>query len=540
MIDKPELNWIALAPELITGGGAMLVLLVGMGRSSLSRLLTTWLSLAALAAAITVTLVQFSSSRYGEFAGQLVSDELANVGRLIAAGCGAIAVAMAVRGRPDDGRHGEYHALLLSAVCGMGLMAASASFVTLFVGLELFSIALYVMCALDAERTASLESGLKYLIVGGMSSAVLLYGVALTYGATGSLTFTQVGGFDGNRGMLLFGGAAMVLGGFAFKVSAAPMHWWTPDVYEGASTPVTAFMSTATKAVAFLALARVLTTAYPLEADRWMPAVAGLAVASIVVGNLGALVQPHLKRMLAYSSIAQAGYLLCGIVGWESTGVPALVYALVVYAAMTLGAFAYVLVVERELGRDATFADLAGRGWISEEQSLLRALPALGFTICALSLAGIPPTAGFFSKFGLFDATYEAGYGWLAVVGALGSVISLGFYLRPAVELYMRPADAERVAAETASLPAPSQADNFEPVKVGTKMPVVALIGVGLAVLVMLLAYMPQRVFDAGCDARGELVGGACTQVEAADAKGDAPIDDSAPATAAAADTTAG
>jgi NADH-quinone oxidoreductase subunit N len=284
-------------------------------------------------------------------------------------------------------------------------------------------------------------------------------------------------------------------------------------VYEGAATPVTAFMSTATKAVAFLALARVLTSAFPQEAGAWVPIIAALSVTSIVVGNLGALVQSHLKRMLAYSSIAQAGYLLFGILAWEQSGVPALVYALLVYSAMTLGAFAYVVVLERDLGREATYADLAGRGWVDEDQSLLRALPAVGMSICMFALAGIPPTAGFFSKFGLFEAAVQAGYGWLAVVGALGSVISLGYYLRVIVELYMRPADDARAATDAETLPAPSTENLFTP---GTRMPVSAALGVVLAAIVLLLAFLPERAFDAGCDVRGELVtGGACTQVNA-------------------------
>ncbi|MCW2921386.1 MAG: proton-translocating NADH-quinone oxidoreductase, chain [Thermoleophilia bacterium] len=528
MIDTPDLNWAALAPELITGGACMVALLVGMARATWSRVAATLVTALALIASIVWTIATFSTTHYSEFGGQLHSDELTNVGRIIAALCGLVAVALAVRGRANDGRHGEFHALLLAAVTGMGLLVASSSFVTLFIGLELFSIALYVMCALDAERVASLESGLKYLIVGGMSSAVLLYGSALVYGATGSLAYADIGAYDGNRGVLLYAGAAMVLGGLAFKVSAAPLHWWTPDVYEGAGTPVTAFMSTATKAAGFLAMARVLTTSFVPEADKWMPIVAALSVASIVVGNLAALVQPHLKRMLAYSSIAQAGYLLCGIVAWENTGVPALVYALVVYSAMTLGAFAYVVVLEREIGRDATFADLAGRGWIGEDKTMLQALPALGVSICMLSLAGIPPTAGFFSKFGLFDGVVQSGYGWLAVVGAVGSVISLGYYLRVLVELYMRAPDAARIAAEAADLPAPTTGPTRP---AGTRMPVAAALGVALAAITLLLAFLPERIFDAGCDARGELVStGSCTQVEAAGDAADSPASTTAAA----------
>ncbi|MEO6866510.1 MAG: NADH-quinone oxidoreductase subunit N [Gaiellales bacterium] len=511
-MQTPDLNWIALAPELATGGGALVALLVGMGRSSRSRMATIIVALVALSIATVFACMQFGTPHYSEFGGQLHSDALANVGRIIAALSGIVAVILGVRGRADDGRHGEFHALLLAAVCGMGLLAAASGFVTLFIGLELFSIALYVLCALDAERVASLEAGLKYLIIGGLSSAVLLYGSALVYGSTGALTFGAIGD-AGSRGMMLYAGAAMVLGGLAFKISAAPMHWWTPDVYEGAGTPVTAFMSTATKAVGFLALARVLTIAFGPEADRWVPIIAALSVISMIVGNFGALVQSHLKRMLAYSSIAQAGYLLAGIVAWDTSGVPALVYALFVYTAMTLGAFVYVVVLEREIGREATYADLAGRGWLTDQERLTQALPGIGLTICALSLAGIPPTAGFFSKFGLFGAAVESGYAWLAVVGVLTSVVSLGYYLRIIIELYARTPDAVRIADEAATLPAPA-VGVLQPV--GIRMPVSATLGVALAAAVLLLAFVPQRVFDAGCDVRsGLLMGGSCTQVDA-------------------------
>ncbi|MCZ4496534.1 MAG: proton-translocating NADH-quinone oxidoreductase, chain, partial [Thermoleophilia bacterium] len=358
---------------------------------------------------------------------------------------------------------------------------------------------------------------------------VLLYGTALVYGATGSFDLAVIGDSD-SRGILLFAGAALVLGGLAFKIGAAPMHWWTPDVYEGAGTPVTAFMSTATKAVGFLVLARVLVTAFGAESSTWVPIVAGLAVASIVIGNAGALGQLHLKRMLAYSSIAQAGYLLCGIVGWDTTGIPALVYALIVYTAMTLGAFAYVVVLEREIGRDATFADLAGRGWASEGRSIGHALPAFGLVVCSLSLAGIPPTAGFFSKFGLFDGAVESGYAWLAVVGALGSVVSLGYYLRVIVELYMREPNAARAAAAAVNLPAASTGDHRW--SAGTQLPVVSGLAVALAGATLLLAFVPNKVFELGCDVKANLAqrGDDCTNVDAAAAPG--PVAQTAPAAA--------
>ncbi|MCW2973645.1 MAG: proton-translocating NADH-quinone oxidoreductase, chain [Thermoleophilia bacterium] len=545
MIPKPELQWLAIGPELITAVGAMLVLLIGLGKGAKVRGTVLVLSLLTLAIALGFTIARFHVTTYGAFNGQVDSDELANVGRIIALSSALIAVVFGARGRSDDGRHGEFHALVLSAVCGMGLFVAAGSFVSLFVGLELFSIALYVLCALDAERAASLESGLKYLILGGLSSAILLYGTALVYGATGTFDIAGVAEAS-HRGVLVWTGAAMVLGGLAFKVSAAPMHWWTPDVYEGAGTPVTAFMSTATKSVAFLVLARVLTTSFAPESDAWVPVVAGIAVTSIVVGNVGALIQTHLKRLLGYSSIAQAGYLLVGLVGWEGSGIPALVYALIVYSAMTLGAFAYVLVLERDLGRDATLADLAGRGWIPEGRSVLVALPAFGMALCALSLAGIPPTAGFFSKFALFGAAVDHGYAWLAFVAVLGSVVSLAYYLRILVELYMHQPDEARAEAFAASLPAPSVAIDESgdprdevmtgepshpvpatPVRTPGRAPVIALVGVLLAAATLVLAFVPEPVLDLGCDAKMALldVGSSCTDHQAAEETGGSSTD---------------
>lgn len=519
MIAKPEIQWAALAPELILIVGALVALMLGMSRDTRMRIATIVVSLTALFGALLWTLAAFSQKYYGAFAGQLVTDELANVGRAIVISSAIVTTILAVRGRPDDHRHGEFHALLLTATAGMGLMVAAPTFVTLFLGLELFSISLYVLCALDAERSASLESGLKYLVVGGMSSAVLLYGSALVYGATGTFSFMQIGAFSGDRGLLFAVGMAMVIGGFGFKVSAAPLQWWTPDVYEGAATPVTAFMATATKAAAFLAMARVLGTAFAVEADIWVPIVAGIGAVSIIVGNVGALIQSHLKRMLAYSAIAHAGYLLCGIVGWNGSGIPALTYALVVYAAMTLGAFAYVVVLEREIGREATYADLAGRGWVGHGQTILHGLPAVGMTICMLALAGIPPTAGFFAKFSLFNAAVEAGYTWLAIIGAVGSVISLSYYMRVLVELYMRPKDQQRAQQEAVSLPSMGEGP-LRPA--GTRMPVSTVFGVALAVLVLLLAFMPQRIFDAGCAVRrqGQIeTDVSCTPILAGDVK---------------------
>ena len=233
---------------------------------------------------------------------------------------------------------------------------------TLFLGLEWFSIALYILVALDTHRKESLEAGLKYLIVGSFGSAILLFGSALTYGATGELGFNAIREATGADDSLFVAGMAMIIAGLAFKASAAPFHMWTPDVYEGAPTPVTAFMSAATKAVALVVTLRVLVTAFPEQAEIWTIAVAVLAVASLVVGNLAALAQKNVKRMLAYSSVSQAGFMLIAIAANNELGGKALLYYLIPYGAASLGAFAVVAARERELGRDVTLDDAGGLG----------------------------------------------------------------------------------------------------------------------------------------------------------------------------------
>ena len=493
MINTPTVEWWSIAPELVLGAASIVVLLVAILPSAFARSLAPLIALVALVAAAVIAAMQFDTVYLDAFSGQVDSDQIANAARLLAAAAGAATVLYSLRARPDDGRDGEHYALILAAVCGMGLFAAAGSLVSLFVGLELFSIALYVLCALEAERVESLESGLKYLIIGGLSSAVLLYGSALVYGATGSMDLAAIGDATA-RGPLLVAGAAMVLAALAFKASVAPLHWWTPDVYDGAPTTITSFMATATKAAAFLATARVLIVAFHPESSSWEPIVAGLAVTSIVVGNLGALVQQRIKRMLAYSSIAHAGYLLIGIVAWEVVGVAALVYALAVYVVMTLGAFALVLLRERQVGASITYDDLAGLGWSTNARyGWLSALPALAMVIFMLSLAGIPPTSGFFAKFGLFDAAVDSGYAWLAIVGVLGSAVSLAYYLRVPVAMYMQapPEAGHASAAGTGPTAAPQ---------------LLPAIGVALAIVTMLLALPPASTLDSACDARQALL----------------------------------
>jgi len=333
----------------------------------------------------------------------------------------------------------------------MGILVSSQNLITLFIGFELLSIPLYVLCASEFRRETSLESGLKYLVIGSVGSATLVYGLAMVYGATGSTDFSGIANAitSGSLGSgvlgdpLLMTGFALVLVGFAFKASVAPFHQWTPDVYEGAPTPITAFMATATKAAALGVFIRFFDVAGIAAQNDWAPAIATIAAITMIVGNIGALGQSSLKRMLGYSGVAQAGYMLGGVVVGTQLGVEATVLYLAVYLFMNLAAFAVIEAQEDELlASDPSLPDDAPPGDdISALGGLGARQPWLAWpmTIAMLSLAGIPATVGFIGKFQLIHALVNGDYTWLAVVLVIGSMISLGYYLRVIAVMWMRP-----------------------------------------------------------------------------------------------------
>jgi NADH-quinone oxidoreductase subunit N len=316
----------------------------------------------------------------------------------------------------------------------MSLLASAQNIVALFIGLELLSIPLYVLCASEMRREHSLESGLKYLIIGSVGSATLLYGLALIYGASGQTDFAAIAASISSNGLasdpMLLGGIALCVAGLSFKASVAPFHQWTPDVYEGAPTPITAFMAVATKVAALGVFLRFFDVALIEAQADWAPALAGLASITIIVGNVGALGQSSLKRMLAYSSVAQAGYMLAGVIVASQLGVRATVFYLAVYLFMNMAAFAVILARERETGAGDGVEVIAGLG---RERPIL----AVPLTISMLALAGIPATAGFIGKFYLIDAAVSGGYTWLGVVIVIGSMISLGYYLPVIAAMWM-------------------------------------------------------------------------------------------------------
>jgi NADH-quinone oxidoreductase subunit N len=332
----------------------------------------------------------------------------------------------------------------------MAFFVGSANLMVMFLALEWFSIALYVLCAIEYDVEGSLEAGLKYLIIGSFGSAALLFGSALVYGATGQISFYKIASVVGGQGLdhdaMLVLGLAMIIAGLGFKSSAAPFHMWTPDVYEGAPTTVTAFMSAATKVAAFALALRVLQTAFPQELYLWGWAFAGIAVASLAIGNLAALVQRNVKRMLAYSSISHAGFLLIGLSAGSALGGRALMYYLIVYAAMAFGSFAVVAARERELGEPVTLDNLAGFGW---ERPFL----GIAMWFFLFGFAGLPLGGGFVAKFYVLSAAYQHGWTWLVIVGVVATLVSLYYYLAVVRAMYMRPSAELRLAPAGGSPP---------------------------------------------------------------------------------------
>jgi NADH-quinone oxidoreductase subunit N len=334
--------------------------------------------------------------------------------------------------RRRDFLESEFHVLTLAAVVGMMVLGAATSLVTVFLGLELLSIALYVACGFSRRDTASQESAAKYLLVGGFASAFVLYGMALVYGASGTTLLPEIArriGPDQAANPLLLIGVLLLGVGFAYKVSGAPFHQWTPDVYQGAPLPVTAFMSVGTKAAAFAMILRVFNYALPGLALEWQVLLAFVAATSMILGNLLAIVQTSVKRLLAYSSIAQAGYVLIGVVAGGSAGISAVMFYLFAYLFMNFGAFAVLTVLVTPTGEHDSLDDLDG---LWERNRWLGLL----MTVFMLSLAGFPPLVGFFGKLFLFTAGVSAGWTWLVVIGVLTSVVSVAYYLRVVVHVF--------------------------------------------------------------------------------------------------------
>lgn len=494
-VKAPPVEWNVLIPYLILGAGAIVTIFTALlpGRV-VQRVITPLLAVSTLIASGVFFALRLHDPQNDVLSGALRVDDLAVVFSFIFIASALVAIVLALRSETvqNVGR-GEFYSLLITIVLGMSLLAAAQNMVTLFLALELFSIPLYVLCAADLRRKGSLESGIKYLIIGSLGSATLLYGLAFIYGATGTTDFARIGAqltrpeIRGDAILLL--GVALTFVGLAFKASIAPFHQWTPDVYEGAPTPVTTFMAVATKAAAFAVLLRLCGEAlYPIVGN-WQPVLAGLAVVTIVVGNLGAMGQQSVKRMLAYSGVAQAGYLLVGVIVASGLGARATIFYLLVYLFMNVAPFAVLTARERS-GAGSTLAGLNGLG---------REAPALAWsmTISMIALSGLPITAGFIGKLFLIEAAVANDtYAWLGVLIVLGSAMSLVYYLRVIAAIWMTNASN------------PSSASSRTPVPVGaapeadsSKHPELVAIAVLAAAASVLFGVWPGPLLDLARDA---------------------------------------
>jgi NADH-quinone oxidoreductase subunit N len=438
---------VVLQLLIVAGWGAALLLIdlffipVGQKR------LTAYLAVAGLIVAAIAGGVSWNGGR-STFGGMIVLDNYAITLNWIFAIIGIIAIMIAVDYLPRHGiERGEYYSLILFATTGMMLLGQGTDLIVLFLGLEMLSLCLYILVGFAYPRLSSEEAAMKYLLIGAFAAGFLVFGIALLFGATGSSNLAEINtalvtgqGMQADSRTFLLAGVALVIVGFGYKISMAPFHMWTPDVYEGAPTPVTAFMSVGAKVAGFAALTRFLLLALPTEQAIWMPIVGALAVVTMIVGNVSAVAQTNVKRMLAYSSIGQAGYMLLGTLAGSDRGVEALLFYMLSYALTNLGAFAVLIALEQKGEAAWDLADLAGlwtrRPWL-----------ASAMAICMLSLAGVPLTAGFFAKLSVFSAAWEAGQGLLALVGVVTSVIAAFFYLRIISQMFMRDPAREAVVS---------------------------------------------------------------------------------------------
>ncbi len=352
-----------------------------------------------------------------------------------------LTVLMSIRFLKEEGfDFGEYYVLVLFAAVGMMFMASAADLIIIFLGLETFSLSIYVLAGFFRTQPKSNESSMKYFLLGAFSTGFLLYGIALIYGATGTTNLKGIYEFVRRSQLLtdplLLIGMSLLIVGFGFKVASVPFHMWTPDVYEGAPTSITAFMSVGPKAAGFAAFLRVFLYSFSSLQSDWVWILWVLAVLTMTLGNIVAIAQKNIKRMLAYSSIAHAGYILVAMVAAGELGTASILFYLLAYAFMNLGAFGVVILYGRKGEENVNLSDYSGMGY---KYPLLAAAMA----IFMFSLAGIPPTAGFVGKFYIFSAAVKAGYIGLAIIGVLNSALSVYFYLRVTVMMYMRPAEKE-------------------------------------------------------------------------------------------------
>jgi NADH-quinone oxidoreductase subunit N len=441
-IDVPALirGLYSILPELVVIATAITVLLADLFLPEERKGILCDIGIAGIAAAILAAL-WLGPGKIEGFSGMIVHDGMGLFSALTILSVALLTLMMATGYSDWEGtQKGEFYALLLLSAAGMLFMAKGSDLMTVFLGLETMSIPIYCLVGFHRNRMTSLEGALKYFLLGAFASGFLLYGIALIYATTGTTKIAAVAAIARDLRLLdnpvFLAGVGLLLVGFGFKVSLVPFHMWTPDAYEGAPTIVTAFMGAAVKAAAFAALIRVALLTFPALLPEMADILWVLAVLTMTVGNFSALLQNNMKRMLAYSSIAHAGYILVGLVAGDVAGGQAAIFYLLVYAFMNLGAFGVLMLVAQREDEGYDIGHFAGIGF---------RYPVLGglLSLFLISLAGIPPTAGFVGKFYLFGAAVKNGYVWLAVLGVLNSAVSVYYYLRPVVYMYMVPAAGE-------------------------------------------------------------------------------------------------
>ncbi len=430
----PILDFSLIIPEIVVLITALAVLLVSVFAHDQAAKLLISLTLVGLIVAI-ITLIAGWMGEATGFSGMVVDDQFSRFLRLIILGITALIVLLTYHDLDEKKRAGEYLALILFATFGMMFMASGGDLLMIFLGLETMSISLYVLAGFHSRATSN-ESAFKYFILGAFSTGFFLYGIALTFGVTGTTQLAEIHHYFSQDpqsiGIVAYAALGLILIGLGFKIAAVPFHFWSPDVYDGAPTTITAFMATASKAAAFAALVRILTGAFFDMNMDWSQVLWVMAVLTMTVGNIVAIAQSNIKRMLAYSSIAHAGYLLVGLVAVDAQGASAILYYLMVYGLMNVGAFAVAILINHRGSGWYRLDDYRGVGF---RYPFLAAMMA----IFMLSLAGIPPTGGFMAKFYLFGAAIKTGHITLVVIAMLNSAISVYYYIRVLVLMYMQP-----------------------------------------------------------------------------------------------------
>jgi NADH-quinone oxidoreductase subunit N len=446
---------LALLPELVLTAWALVILLLIAWRHTTAadtRLVGQLSVIGYALAAVAAAWLALSGAHAGGLSLMIALDGFRFASDMLLLWIGGAVAIVSLRWLERQGIHApEYYVLLMLATVGMMLLAGAADLITLFLGLEVMSISVYVLAGYDRTRRASAEAALKYFLIGAFASGFLLYGIALTYGATGQFIFALVGSQLAAAPPTLMAklGMGLLLVGFAFKVAAVPFHAWAPDVYEGSPTPVTAFMASGVKAAAFLALARVLAEVYPAYVTLWRPVIAGLAIATILLGNLTALAQTSMKRMLAYSAIAHAGYLMMALWAHSDNGTAAVLVYLLAYSVTTVAAFGILASIERAGARTVLLTDLEGLFTV-------RPFASIGLSICMLSLLGFPGTFGFIGKWFLLSSALGEGQWVLPLVAMIGSGISIGYYLPVVLAMTLKPTRT-RSAHTTIRFPVPAK-----------------------------------------------------------------------------------